>query len=471
MNDMEAIDFIKRTGRVSSHVFKSIFAFNFQGIENLPGQIHINHCTFENGLQFLNLKSGEMKGSISFSNCIFNSGMGARFADLECEFLTFSNCRFNELTIENIKVRSVKIDNCDIAELYILSSESDSLYFFNLAEGKIEPERIAIESPSIKSVELRVNADQILLNSVNSLGLYGDFKNITIQGPFENVLIRPQYYGSFGKIHNLNFEDQVLGGQLTISDVHIEELEFSNVNTAKGSVHFNDVIISKAKFFSCSIPSFHWNLVEFKGELQIQGCNLDGLKLNNVTWLKGKVLSPDLLQLNIPWLYLIRKQWLARKKRLIDSETLKKMKYQRDVFRQLKSVSIANRNEMEALAFYKNEMRLYWKEVRITGGEKWYNTVLIFLNRFVSDFGQNWLWPLLWLLFFHTLLYLCIINFRFCGNSFESGLGQYFELLNPVHKTPDYVKGGDVVIEFLMRVADAFFIWHFLKATRRFGKG
>ncbi len=105
-------------------------------------------------------------------------------------------------------------------------------------------------------------------------------------------------------------------------------------------------------------------------------------------------------------------------------------------------------------------------------GDKWYDTALIFINRFVSDFGQNWLMPLFWLFFFHTILYFSIIgfDFTFSWEYFNSGGGQFFELLNPVHKTPDYIKNFNIGLELLLRVLDSFFIYHFIKASRKFGK-
>lgn len=470
MNDNAAIDRFMQTGNISAHVFKLHVVLNLKG--STLTDVHINHCSFQEGLRLFNLKLGDLVGSVNFTNCTFQSNMLTFFDGIECKFLTFENCNFKDLYIANAKASSIRITDCNIETLDLQSCESDHFKIDNhKTENTSKLGRISINSPNIKLFNLWTDARHVILKETYKSHLYGNFEILAIEcESFNQIMVGAGFYKGLGSIKEFYFQDQVFEGELTVHDTHIEKLEFSNLSTSKGSVHFNDISIVKAEFAACRIPAFYWNLVEFKEELKIFGCNLDGLKLNNVTWLPERTLSPNLMVLNIPWLYSFRKKSLARKSRLIDSDDLKEIKYQRDVYRQLKGVSIANRNEIEALGFYKNEMRLYWKEIRITGGEKWQNTVLIFLNMIVSDFGQNWIRPLAWLFVFHTLLYWWMVNFQFSIYGFENGVGQYFELLNPVHRTPEYVQGVDIVIEFFMRVVDAFFIWHFLKATRRFGK-
>ena len=99
--------------------------------------------------------------------------------------------------------------------------------------------------------------------------------------------------------------------------------------------------------------------------------------------------------------------------------------------------------------------------------------ILVFLNRWVSDFGQSWLLPLLWLLIFHFILFMSIFEWQFSLEltDFKRGLGEYFQLLNPVHKTPEYINSGmGLFTEFWMRVLGGFFIYHFIRATRKFAK-
>jgi hypothetical protein len=119
-------------------------------------------------------------------------------------------------------------------------------------------------------------------------------------------------------------------------------------------------------------------------------------------------------------------------------------------------------------------MRLYWKEIRMNGGVKWYNRILVFLNRWVSDFGQNWTLPILFLIGFHFIFLSCLFYWKFSliHGKIEYGfLGEFVQLLNPVHKLPDYVNTDwGKVTDFFMRIFGGYFIYNFLKASRKFGK-
>ena len=48
---------------------------------------------------------------------------------------------------------------------------------------------------------------------------------------------------------------------------------------------------------------------------------------------------------------------------------------------------------------------------------------------------------------------------------------QMVVVLNPLHKTPEYINTGlGLFTQFLMRIFNSYFIYHFVKATRKFGK-
>lgn len=117
-------------------------------------------------------------------------------------------------------------------------------------------------------------------------------------------------------------------------------------------------------------------------------------------------------------------------------------------------------------------MNLYWKEIIIEGGEKWYDRVLVFLSRWVSDFGQNWTMPLILLFTIHAVLMNCIFSWDTTltyGNLKIGFWGEYFQLLNPIHKLPDYINtDGGKIADFFMRIFGGYFIYHFIKASRKY---
>lgn len=155
-----------------------------------------------------------------------------------------------------------------------------------------------------------------------------------------------------------------------------------------------------------------------------------------------------------------------------DKDDIVSLRYQKDTYRQLKKASLTNNNLIDALQFHANEMQSYWREIRLIGGDNFWDTILIFLNRWSSNFGQSWILPLVWLFLFHSLFFLFVMSYFF-GNSFSGNFefGQFWVLLNPLHKTPDYINtGSGLFTEFLMRIFNSYFIYHFVKATRKFGR-
>lgn len=149
---------------------------------------------------------------------------------------------------------------------------------------------------------------------------------------------------------------------------------------------------------------------------------------------------------------------------------------QLEAYRLLKVASQNNKNEVDALDFYRLEMRTLWTIRRIKSGRKTLSdNILIGAARLFSDFGQNWWLPLLWLFGFHLLF----IAFLFQGHSeiiiapFQTVkfLGQYFDLLNPVHKQPDWVNtSAGKLTDFVIRICSGYFTYHFVKASRKFGR-
>ena len=321
------------------------------------------------------------------------------------------------------------------------------------------------------------NIDQLFLEGLQKAYICGNYKSIVFDVQnFETIEFSSLEKDNDdllpAKIKKFSITDLTFSGQLTLNEIEIENFVLSNVSSSSGTLRLTEVFIENTRFDDCSISSFYWNQVHFKTKLNIERCDFSGLKLTNVTWLQEKKVSKSYLDLPVEWFYSLRKKELLKKELLFDKEELMMLQYERDTYRQLKAASIANHNDIEALDFYRNEMRLYWKEIRINGGVKWHDRVLVFLNRWVSDFGQNWWLPLVWMFGLHTLIYFCIIDFHFTASwtDFKNGGGQYFELLNPVHKTPDYITGFYVGLELLMRILNGFFIYHFIRATRKFSK-
>ncbi|WP_300667117.1 hypothetical protein [Fluviicola sp.] len=469
---------------------------------------------FENKTDF-----GENK-VLRFSNCDFKKGFAINNLQVDLYF-EFDNCKLgrfkmiksllNELQFERCTIGSISIYNSEIQTTLLENSEcSQSIILSELKGESLSIENAQINKIRLHSKELE-SVNIISKNQINQIELT-NFRNVTIVGGVEKIISKAKEFDSLtimahykfidktkveilaNKIQELSFEFHSFTGSITLDEIEINHLKMNDVISNFGSVRFNEIKIDKAEFYDVAIKSFYWNQVFFDNKLLIERCDFSSLNIANVKWLPGKKLSDSFIDEDIPMFYPIRKKWLKKFEADISSnkgnllyrirkylfgnlynyedQDVSILLYERETYRQLKATSISNHNLIESLDFYRNEMRLRWKEIRISWNIPFWDRILIFLSRWVSDFGQSWALPLMWLFVFHTLIYFLIIGFNFTNDfeTFRNGTGQYFELLNPVHKTPEYIKGFDIGLELLLRISDGFFIYHFIRATRKFGK-
>jgi len=441
------------------------------------GRITFTDCVFNAEFGFSNLEKSN--SSIRFINCIF-TGISS-ISEVKISDLKFRNCSFNEsCSIRNSEISELQIHECDLPEglfsLYKVTSLTTNITW----ETEDPKMRLSIDVPETEDLYIasRGNVKMLMLYNVKHAEVLGSYEFLMVYTQKCDSINIENYVPNrksdseliYKKIYDLRQVDQIFNGKLKIEDLEIETLFLYNVDSPH-SISLIELQIVKAHFYDVNIKSFYWNQLEFKEYLSIERGDLSTLKASNIQWLKGKRMSHSFLDEPVPLFYLLKKKWLKVEDQY-DKDDVIQLQYERETYRQLKSAFSATNNHIESLDFYKNEMRLLWKELRINGGIPFGDRVLIFLNRWSSNFGQSWALPLLWIFIFHSLLYFWIINFQIKCNwsEFKLGFGQYFELLNPVHKTPNYVKGFAIGIEFFMRVIDGFLIYHFVRATRKFGK-
>ena len=146
---------------------------------------------------------------------------------------------------------------------------------------------------------------------------------------------------------------------------------------------------------------------------------------------------------------------------------------EKESYRQLKLAYLNNSDKFNALKFYRNEMYSYFRGTLFSKSENLWNKILLILDFGTSNFGQSYLMPLGWLFGFHLLFFSCFWNFHYWENTLTGfdEFGEFWTLLNPAHAQPSYVESGmGKFTDFVMRVSSGFFIFHFIKVTRRFGK-
>lgn len=462
---------------IKEETFSAPQILNFKTFQiDSARQIVFEGCVFKDRFYFINLEFLHKK--VLFKNCKFIGSNSINFDSVKCDMLSFKDCDFESLFIENLHVEEISINNCQVNKRLNVYDSKIGYFEIDCLNNRCIND-IVFDSKEIEEINLfsyNKSISKIYLNGFTKCYLEGDINSITVNAnQFNTLQIKSwlkenEYVDSkieFLIISNLNFE-----GIISLENITIETFKLDEINCIKGGIWLNEVKVKNTNFVDCNISSFHWNQLKFNSPPEIIRCDLSGLKLTNVSWPKGKRLKNSFLDERIPLFYsillgvkLFKAKW--------NSENIIELQYQRDTYRQLKAASIENNNQIEALDFYRNEMRLYWKEIRINGGVNWHNRTLIFLYRWSSDFGQNWFLPVIWIFLFHGFFYSCILDWAYFLNNLtgDQEFSEYLKLINPAHALPNYINtSAGTFTDLIMRVSSGYFIYHIIKSTRKYGR-
>jgi len=466
--------FLKGTDMILSG--KTISAARINAINIPGGKKYIQNCIFENGFELTQI---DIKEELIFENCSFmqsdthgyiigiNSGwLLINESDFRGE-LIFRYCKTSKVWIHGINIcKPLRIENCAIRDFRLggaginnVNSQLENIYCndspktqFSIREstvggtlnfgGKI-PESIFIGNGDYTSVTLNNAKD------ISSLAIVGT-----------------PHLSSILEIKKLQLSSIALTGNIILKNLIINDLYIDSFSNLDGIFNvFKTKFINKVRITDSSLSNVIFNDVNFKNaKLSFDRTFLDKTVFANIIWPKGNMIytteEVDEQENKSKYSYLVRKE----------------------VYRQLKNNSKNSSNHIDALKFYRNEMNEYWKYIKTTKTESWANRLLIGVNKYVSDFGQNYWWPLAWLLGVHFILFMILFftkfSFEFQFNtdldftfkSFELATGEFIRLINPVHKMSQGMDGFYVIIDMLMRISAGFFIYQFLRATRKFAR-
>lgn len=470
---MKAIEFKSfvrnHNGFVKRHIFDineviDFKEFDFSGIDSLV----FDECEFKQGITFQNFNNSKL--GLDFKNCKIGNGKVIHISDSNLRYLIVNNCEVFQIDIRKLEIEfGIYLSSLKDNQLLRISKvKSPSLDINCNSEGLKE---LILNNKEIEETNIVAGnkVDALRINGVCKLSCNGNFGKVIVNSSdFELIEFSSRIENNEDietKIDEFDVFSETFSGALIFNEISIENLRFYSVLSQSGVFSCNSSIITNASFYSTSLKNVFWNSVQFKEILEINNSDFSGLKYANIGWLPRTKFTCIELQ-NDKWIY----SKLERQEVL---DTLENLINDREVYRQLKAAATSNQNNIDALEFYRLEMRLYWKEVRLTKKIDRKDRWLVLVNRMVSDFGQNWLLPLIWLFVIHYLLFMSIFewNYIFDWKYFKNGLGAFFELLNPVHKTPEYINTGmGLFTEFWMRLLSGFFIFHFVRATRKYGK-
>jgi hypothetical protein len=162
----------------------------------------------------------------------------------------------------------------------------------------------------------------------------------------------------------------------------------------------------------------------------------------------------------------------------------------RDSYRHLKSLSKKLNNTIDFLNFSKNEMRIHWR-LTLWYGWEWlssetYRTkpqelLIIGSNYFASKFGLSLFRPIFWLFFLHLVLFYKLettvfdkkVFFQLGGPIDWNFWDKYFYYLNPIRKIAEHQETLPkfLTYDFFIRLSSSYFIWHIIKASRKYSGG
>lgn len=421
----------------------------------------IVNCCFEDNLSLSPLSAT----SFAFNSCVFQSEVNLSISEIksnvhftscpQIEKLIFDSCSGGSISIKDCKiVRSLNFVNLDdLSRLNIENTQIGKDLVFYVLEGKDERTNIRITNTQV--------GGDFLLNGDEKFPLIyvfgGRYESIT------PLITNGRLHLSAGLKTELNIGqlklDMICGlKSILVIDAVIDTITQNEIIGDKTEYRFQNSIIKNLWDMRNSAPSdLQLINVEFAPNCKIHLDNsmIGECVFSGVTW---------------PASNLFYSSYEDKKKQ---NQSL------REAYRQLKQAMLKDGNNIDALAFYRNEMNSYWEYAWCNPQVNREDKFILFISLIFSNHGQSFVLPLIWLLGAHLVLFLIAIEVGYNGFYFTSNLaewgatadfvGSYFHLLNPVHKLPD-TNGGMLIVDFFMRLSSGFFIYHIIRASRKFAK-
>lgn len=415
--------------------------------------------------------------------------------------------KIDQLNLHNNETKTIELENSNgkielsgvntslLIDLILLKGNIPSISIKTLSANKIIHEA---NSPNCHLDSITIN-DQLLLNKgvCNELTIRKckirsiDIKNTTHTAKiFEGILDEVKFTNKQFTTLSTRRDDQLQENDCVIGTLDLSES--SGLINLKSS----EISVLKLNGFTASKGSkLHY--LSIKDSLLIENSTLENCKFHNLNLSSATI---KLLNSSLTDSDLINVEWPKRNElhEYNDELSNKRLREKLNIlwplkesYRQLKVLSLAQHNKIDALAFQKHELKTYWKIVdrktrssfRLRGSGTW---LILFTNWIFSDFGQSLRRPIGWLFLFHSLfLYRLTISHNL-GVEFQwnpelwdteatkVGTGIFLNLLSPVHSTeivnqylhsPVSIFG---ITDFFMRLSSGYFIYYFIRATRKF---
>lgn len=430
----------------------------------------IKDCEFKKEITFLGVA---IPMELNFDSCTFDA---VKLTALSGYGLYFNNCLFRgELTIKNNAITRLWFNGCIFEEKI-------------KAKGSTSGDLMICKSPE-KNSHLKENMEfyscgfssLIIRDTVSEKSISFD------SSPISSIFLGDGNYESISFSNQKNLQNLTIQGMtesqenLVINNFHAPFLDLS------GSILFQNAEICNMDLsrFNQNSGRFRMQNVKLRDKLVVREADLGRVVFNEADFSSAKISFDnsyigDCVFSNVKWP--LQKRMYSYKEILGEkiSNKLKNTLILKEVYRQLKDVSKSQSSNVEALAFYRNEMVEYWNEIKEDRNFSKWEKFIVWVSKVSSDFGLSLKRPVCGLLFFHTVfcLLLSLFNYKgfgvnllhINGENTVNSLGTYVSLLNPTHKFLEDENGLMQLIDFLIRLSSGFFIYHIIRATRKHSK-
>jgi hypothetical protein len=468
----------------------------------------------QNSISTIN-KSGELNGA-NLGRLLFDENLTRKeilIRDCTINILIIKTNLPTLITIVECKIQHLIIKPCEIEEVSIANSEID-----HLQASEFKCARFDVIFSTIKNSDLTASFfEQLTLNDSKAVIGFSSSKtpsNISIyEGKSElffysveidSLTISTRALIKSFEIENSTLRTVAIGGNSIVENFSVNSSEVSNLflqNLSKGKTGsrliFNDLSIDNLKIDEYSnTGDFKFLNSDVKKSVEITGCDLTKAIFSSIEWAEAEIsfsksLISDSSFSNIGW----NDNYQIKEYKEITAENEVESWDIMESYRQLKSSYQKQSNLIEADMFRSHELQLYYKIIKyytfdgfkLTSRQSWkdFKTyiqtfLILWTSKKGSNFGRSIFLPL-WRLFqFHSILFVLFI-WRVDGSpvklvtpahhnwaDFWEGVRLFIYTINPAHS----YEINDVPIygvsDTLMRISAAYFIYYFLKATRKF---
>lgn len=412
-------------------------------------------------------------GTLTFQDCVFGKSGNYSLGENDLEFknfdipgLFFISCHIHGRIVTLSKeIESLHFMDCTgNGELLFLSGIIKSVAIRSNLKNEDKLKSVTFKDASaIESIIIRdIRLDSIAFEGEICKDVFigdGDYDNVNFNGSGSIGDFRiecSRQMNSFLKIGKLQLFRKYLEGDFQLNFIEIDKLFLNEIKGIDKSLSFRGVTVNNQfQFTRSTIERTFWNDVDFsKAELIFDYSFFKDLKYANIQWGKDFGISSK-------------------------EEGVLRLKVLTEVYRQLKLNALNNQNGFDKLKLQRLENLRYWERVKQDKTERRTDRFLLQIDRLFSNFGQDYIRPVLWLLLVQLLLCSIIwcredVYHHYNAISYcqaaENGFSQYLTMLIPIFKIPEYWTGMSISISIFIRLFNALMIYYFIRAVHKFGK-